>query len=261
MIFSALGRMKQSSWSVHMSPFKQFWPTVPHVPDHNKQLTPFHLSRTHNQGFGMVDSSRSIFAYQLSAIFGTALRSWSSLTSLSLPWWGRLAQEKKCDYDYDYICMLIERFRVFIRWLPPRSNENSRMEWHKLFLAQLFQHATQHTAWTFLYLIKYTSSVYNRGSFLKLYETLHDLLKAALACIDEIRHTQSWRWSSGGSAGTSNANDPQSNETHRSWDTQPERHFACTCDSKQKWQHCPGIQILVHPRELFKTTNLSALLD
>lgn len=94
---------------------------MPHVPDQKKQLTPFHLLGTHDQGFGMVDSSRSIFAYQLSAIFGTALRSWSSLTSLSLPWWRRLEQKKKkkCDYDYDYICMLIERFHASIPCLSP----------------------------------------------------------------------------------------------------------------------------------------------
>lgn len=107
---------------------------------------------------------------------------------------------------------------------------------------------------------KNKTDIYWYTMILIIYETEHDMLTAALASIDEIKHAPYLSCSSGGSPGTSNANDSQCNETHRSWDIQQEHHFACTCDSKQKWQRCPGIRILAHPEEPLKTQISQRLL-
>lgn len=114
-----------------MTPFEQFWPKVPHVLDQNKQLTLFPSTGDSQPGiwdgwFISIHIHLSVQRYIRHRI--TLLIFFDKPKPAAME---EIRARKKCDYDYDYICMLIERFHAFIPCQFPHSSENSKMELSK----------------------------------------------------------------------------------------------------------------------------------
>lgn len=144
------------------------------------------------------------------------------------------------------VCLLKGFVRLSLA-LSPRSSENSKMQWHKLLVAQHFHHITQPNPMQHAHF--YTGNgVHNSASFKPRRDWLRasmkfgvrdarDGVEPAMQMIRSVmRHTE--------------AETPSRSAT-----------FAYTCDSKRKWQVLPRDPTLRSSRRALKSTNLAAPVD